>query len=273
MVLLQALRNATERLAIDFEDSKLFTHSGVKGDFREQIIERFLHPFLPNCYGIGTGQVFSADGHVSKQIYIIIYDNVFSNVLFRDNSNSLFPCESVYGTIEVKSVLSTDELEQSINNINSVKSLLRTPTDMSDVTPISRFELSGDITLAQTQASNPYLGIVFANDGLVPDKVCDVLNEHIASGQYPREQLPNFVFLYKRGATILRVLHEGDSRTIASPGHPFNAYALQLSGIDTLPLFFLTLNAILNSVRLRAPDFTRYWSQVFYQIRESNLPE
>jgi hypothetical protein len=37
MKLLQALRNASSRLVADFEDSKLFDHSGEKGEFREHI--------------------------------------------------------------------------------------------------------------------------------------------------------------------------------------------------------------------------------------------
>jgi hypothetical protein len=109
---------------------------------------------------------------------------------------------------------------------------------------------------------------VFAYDGLVPDTAFKFLCSLLASNQYPLELLPNFVFLYKRGATILRVMQEGASCKIAPPGQPFNAYALHPSGNDTLPLFFLTLNAILNSIRLRAPDFNQYWRQVFYQVIE-----
>ena len=57
MQLRQALRNAANRMAVDFEDSKLFTHSGDKGEFREHIIAKFLRPFLSKCYGLGSGQV------------------------------------------------------------------------------------------------------------------------------------------------------------------------------------------------------------------------
>jgi len=205
MHLLQALQNAANRMAVDFEDSKLFTHSGDKGEFREHIIGKFLRPFLPSCYGIGSGQVFSIDGSASDQVDIVLYDEVFSNVLFRDAANSLFPCESVYGTVEVKSILTTEELETSISNIASVKRLQRAPSDMLDVLPFRRIDFTGDITFSQPHISNPYLGIVFAYDGLLPETAFDVLRSHLASNKYPLEALPNFVFLYKRGATIFRV--------------------------------------------------------------------
>ena len=272
MHLLTALRNAANRMAADFEDSKLFTHSGDKGEFRERVIEKFIRPFLPNCYGIGSGQIFSIDGSASRQVDIVLYDNVFSNVLFRDSANSLFPCESVYGTIEVKSTLSTEELENSIANIASVKRLQRDATNGLDVTPVSRVNLSGDITFHQTHISNPYLGVVFAYDGLLPETVLKAVSSHLTSSQYPLELLPNFIFLYKHGVTIFRVLQEGTSTKVAAPGLPFNAYSLHPSGSDILPLFYLTLNAILNSHRLRAPDFDRYWRQVFYRALDQIHP-
>jgi hypothetical protein len=110
MKLLQALRNASQRVNFDFEDSKLFSHPGEKGEMREQIIKNFLRPFLPQCYDIGSGQVFSEDGQESRQIDLVIYDSVFSNVLFRDAQSCLFPCESAYGAVEVSSTLDSMSL-------------------------------------------------------------------------------------------------------------------------------------------------------------------
>src|SRR5262249_43601 len=161
-------------------------------EFREHIIGRFLRPFLPNCYGIGSGQVFSSDGSVSNQVDLVLYDQVFSNVLFRDATNNLFPCESVYGTIEVKSILSKEELQASVSNIGSVKRLKRAGTDMLDVTPISRITVGGGITYSQPHISNPYLGIVFAYDGLLAETALDILRAQLASGEYSAELLPNF---------------------------------------------------------------------------------
>lgn len=265
MKLLDALRNATKRLAADLEDSKLFTHSGDKGEFREQIIQKFLRPFLPPCYGIGSGQIFSSDGAASDQADVVLYDAVFSNVLFRNEPNSLSPCESVYGLIEVKSVLNTLELESAITNVASVKRLQRASSSMLNITPTSSLEISGDIRFSQTHTSNPYLGVVFGYDGLVPETACKILTDRIVADPTHNELLPNCVFLYKRGATILRILrHSAAEWRIAPPGQPFNGFAITRTNDDTLSLFFLTLNTILNNTRLRSPDFTSYWRSVFY---------
>ena len=161
MILLQALRNAAGRLAASFEDSKLFQHCGERGQFREHVIGQFLRPMLPECYGIGSGQVFSEDGTESREIDIVLYDRVFSGVLFRDAPSSLFPCESVYGSIEVKSNLTTAELESSIENVRSVKRLKRAPSDMCDLLPFRRLGIGNGLQI-DPRTRNPYLGFIFA---------------------------------------------------------------------------------------------------------------
>ncbi|PIE46425.1 MAG: hypothetical protein CSA42_08640, partial [Gammaproteobacteria bacterium] len=122
MKILDALRNATGEIELGIKNSKLFDHNGEIGKFREKIIVDFLRPFLPECYSIGTGLIFDQEDKVSKQIDVVLHDQIFSNVLFKNHDTQLFPFESVYGTIEVKSNLSTEELEKSIKNIVSVKS-------------------------------------------------------------------------------------------------------------------------------------------------------
>ena len=47
----------------------------------------------------------------------------YLNVLFKYKQNSLFQCESVYGQIEVKSNLTTEELNLIIDNIALLKNL------------------------------------------------------------------------------------------------------------------------------------------------------
>jgi hypothetical protein len=258
MKLLEALRNATDRMAPDFNDSKLFTHSGDKGEFRERIIEKFLRPFLPKCYGLGSGEVFSQDGASSRQIDVVVYDDVFSNVLFREGSNSLFPCESVFGTIEVKSVLSAEELATSIENVASVKRLPRRGTTMLNVTPISEIHVGGGLQYTQPLISNPYIGVIFAYSGLRPENVLHELNEYLFGGEPRRDYLPDFVFLYGHETTIMRFAGNGNRLKAVSPEQPFDGYMAITTGRDTMPYFFLTLNTLLNSIRLKAPDFAEY---------------
>src|SRR5205823_4860490 len=123
------------------EQSNLFTHRGDRGEFREDIIQKFLRPFLPTCYGLAGGEVFSSDGEQSAQVDIVIYDEFFSPVLFRDQRRLLFPAESIYGSIEVKSHFTGADVERSFENISSIKRLKRGRADSLDLLPFLRLPL------------------------------------------------------------------------------------------------------------------------------------
>jgi hypothetical protein len=261
MQLLDALRNSVQRLQADLEDSRLLSHCGDRGEFRERIIEEFLRPYLPRCYGVGSGEVFSVDGASSRQLDIVLFDTVFSNVLFRDKQNSLFPCESVYGVIEVKSNLTSGELDSAIQNISSLKRLRREATDMLDILPLRRLKVGPGLGYSRTKR-NPYMGVIFAYDGLLAQSAEDNLNGRLASPENP-QTLPDFIFNLKKGYMGLRMRGSGNEATPARLGGEYERFVFVPVGGDTLPLFFLTINVCLNLLMLRAPDLNQYWMQVF----------
>jgi hypothetical protein len=82
-----------------------------------------LQKILPKRFSIGTGVVFSADGQVSAQTDIVIYDNFYNSPLLSDFGPNLFPVETVFATIEVKSVLDKQELRKSIDAIIRMRSI------------------------------------------------------------------------------------------------------------------------------------------------------
>ena len=263
MRLLEALRNSVQRIEADLNDSRLIDHRGDRGEFREQVIANFLRPFLPTCYGLRSGAVFAADGSGSRQMDVVLYDAVFSNVLFSDSANSLFPAEAVFGAIEVKSDLSSATLDESIENIRSLKTLQRAPSDMCDILPFRRLGMGAGLTFSPEQR-NPYLGICFAFDGLVGETVEGALNGRITSRPTDDELLPNFVFNYRREYFVFRAALQPNVGYSPVPiGAHFDRFCLLHLGTDTLPLFFLTVNVLLNNIILRAPDLEAYWRLVW----------
>ncbi len=86
-------------------------HPGEKGGIRERRVADFLSSILPQKYGIGTGHVIDSEKEplISHQTDIVIYDAVDGIVLPVDDYYSLFPCESVYAVIEVKSKLDASD--------------------------------------------------------------------------------------------------------------------------------------------------------------------
>ena len=109
-------------------------HHGERGGLRERRVSDFVRSILPQRYGIGTGHIIDSEGTISKQSDIVIYDALDGIVLPIDNYYSLFPCESVLASIEVKSTLNASQGEEGpsgtifdcVKNTKKLRSLVRT---------------------------------------------------------------------------------------------------------------------------------------------------
>ncbi len=257
MLLLQALRIATKDVEANIEKSKLFSHMGNRGEFREKVIAEFLRPFLPRCYGLDSGEVFSSDGHKSAQIDIVLYDAMFSTV-YPASGKMLFPAESIFGSIEVKSNLTIPELDTACGNIASVKTLNRAPTDALDLLPHVRLALGAGLSLMDPHlCNNPYLCIVFGYRGTSAKTIARELNKRIAAN-HDRQTLPDFVFVAQPGYMIVRT----NANQPAPIGGAFDKYHEISTGADTMACLFLMLNSCVGSLRLRRFDADDVWRQI-----------
>lgn len=120
----KVFRGISQKLQTDFEISAEINHQGNKGTYRESALREFLlSGRLPKRFGIGTGEIIGPMRNVSKQSDLVIYDQLDGMSLVYDDNIQIYPIESVFGVIEVKSKLSKVELIKSLENIKSVKSL------------------------------------------------------------------------------------------------------------------------------------------------------
>jgi len=110
------------QLVADFERTAQIAHLGGRGTAREDGIRNFLDKYLPRRYTLGHGEVLHSTNRRSRQCDLIIYDADRCPLLLVD-SHSVYPLESVFGTIEVKSVLTSEELDRAFENVASVKRL------------------------------------------------------------------------------------------------------------------------------------------------------
>jgi hypothetical protein len=85
-------------------------HAVTKGLLREIIIRELLRPLLPASAGIGQGIVVSAFEEQSSQQDIVIYHRELIPSLLLDQTNGVFPIESVISCLEVKSRLTSVDL-------------------------------------------------------------------------------------------------------------------------------------------------------------------
>lgn len=85
------------------------SHPAEKGRLAELVISQWLTAFLPKKYSVSTGFVAAIDEEkktlISPQRDIIIYDELHCSPIWKTDVGGLFPIESVYATIEVKTKL------------------------------------------------------------------------------------------------------------------------------------------------------------------------
>ena len=107
--ILSRLRSdATHVIALAEHESRL-QHLGLKGRFRELLIDNILTPWLPPYVSCGTGMIIAAENkrRDSTQDDIIIYDKSLAPPVLASNSapEGVFLLNSVLARVEVKSTL------------------------------------------------------------------------------------------------------------------------------------------------------------------------
>jgi len=222
-----ALKKSGKILEAYFEQSKDVLHNGSKGTIRENIVSKVIRPFLPKCYGLSSGEAFDKNGGQSKQLDLVVYDDIFSYSIPYTESFIQFPCESIYGNIEIKSYLNQNEFTTSVENIRSLKSLVRESTHSWTVTPQVQISING---LPKDTGRNPYFGIVFAYDSVEVSTVLGYLNRLGISS----ELLPNAFVLYSKKTIIL---HCKDGFIQPFPCNDFDKYKALNCGDNTLAIF------------------------------------
>ncbi|EGU31986.1 hypothetical protein VII00023_08019 [Vibrio ichthyoenteri ATCC 700023] len=121
MDLRKIFESVSLELTAKFQKSVQIKHNGGKGDNREEAFVDFLCDYLPNKYGTGRGEVISSNNDVSGELDIVIYDKDHCPLFLKSPSHSLYPIESVFGAISMKSHLGSEELKDAYQNIVSLK--------------------------------------------------------------------------------------------------------------------------------------------------------
>jgi hypothetical protein len=84
-----------------------------QGELKELFVSAVLKRFLPNQLSVGTGMVVNANGAVSFQTDIVVYDNRILPPFIGEQHLGIYPVESVIGTIEVKTTLTNRRLDRA----------------------------------------------------------------------------------------------------------------------------------------------------------------
>lgn len=270
MKMIDALKSNSQILNAKLESSKLYEHNGLRGMCREEDLINVIRDCIPECYGMKAGQIFSSDNKISRQIDVVIFDTIFSNYFKKDSSAYLFPCESVYGSIEVKTMLNKESFEEAIANIKSVRALNREKANCLDITSIRHIDLSKETFRYNEDRTNEYLNIIFAYDSVNED----TLIEYIRNMKYDYELLPTFIYVHKKGLIFSKVYCEESQtelveKTYLGMNHKINnKYTLSKYGEDGMTAFFILLNAMLEQIQLKAIDYTKLCNNELNDIKK-----
>jgi len=247
----KVFRGISQKLQTDFEISAEINHQGNKGTYRESALREFLlSGRLPKRFGIGTGEIIGPTRNVSKQSDLIIYDQLDGMSLVYDDNIQIYPIESVFGVIEVKSKLSKTELINSLENIKSVKCLC----------PRESVTKATNSLMRMTYPRPKPFGIVFAYSlsGNSLESLLDNLREW--EKENSKEFWPNLVVVLGEG--ILHHYGNGmknssifsNSEIAKAVGPSYDAYRK-----DTLFHFYSTLIDLCSETYLGPVNLNRYF--------------
>jgi hypothetical protein len=100
-------------------------HNAERGRNDEERFRDFLTKVLPKRFSIGTGFIICSDPTVpiSSQTDVVIFDEIHNSPLHKELSAFVYPVEMIYGTVEVKGVLRSQDLEKIAIDIEKIRNL------------------------------------------------------------------------------------------------------------------------------------------------------
>jgi hypothetical protein len=142
-----------QKLRVDLQAARLFIGTTDIGNVAENAVRKFLRSILPARYSVGVGEAIASNGTLPQRIEqtqqkdVLIYDPYGSAIFNWDDSEiNLFPVESLYGVIEVKtSIRGQTDLLAAVDQTLEVKKLCQThrSNDQSPFTAVFAFESKG----------------------------------------------------------------------------------------------------------------------------------
>ena len=247
MTIYDVIKNAMPKLDAEYNMSRIVNHSASKGSLREFLLKDIIRPFLPKRYGLCNGECFDGHDGVSKQLDIIVYDDLFSYAIPMGDY-FMMPYESAYGVIEVKSMLNKKTFLESIHNIASFKSLQKKLASDCQVLPNFALNIKG-ITWNKSGFKKPF-GVVFSYDSVEPKTVLNYF--HQVKPLNP-SLMPDMIVLMKKKTIIFRVIYEGEGFYVTI-NNTYQGFMTLPCEDDTLPIFLSYILSRTRDTKLKLAD-------------------
>jgi hypothetical protein len=119
----EVLRQAEEQLALAGRQAANYQHRGIRGDERANALREFLSKHIPSSFATGKGEAIDYQDRRTGEIDLCVYDVATASPIQTSGDNALFPAEALYAIIEVKSILSQDEIRKCVAAAKKVRAL------------------------------------------------------------------------------------------------------------------------------------------------------
>ena len=113
---------ALRQFSADFLKSQRFKHAQTKGVEREVPVQEFFREHLPGAYEVTSGEVVDLKENHSPQLDLLIYDKL-RNFSFYSGQSAILPAEALLVSLEVKSLLTKQEVEKSVKAAAKLREL------------------------------------------------------------------------------------------------------------------------------------------------------
>ncbi len=241
-------KEVSEQLLSDFRKSAEIRHPGGKGEFREDAFRNFLRVYLPTRYAIGSGEVITAENRVSGELDITIYDPSHCPALIKSTSHSVYPIESIYGAISIKSHLDAAELKNAYENIRSLKNIV--DKQSFQLNPFSGFAVGMSYPM-------PITGIVAYDSNRSLEAIAEQVK--FLDSDLPDINLrPDFVAIIGQGIIAPRQALRGEFNHFSLPADQDRLAELRKTGRHTLLRLYMQILRELNALTLRPLELGKY---------------
>lgn len=123
---------ASKRLRQDLEKAILLPHQGEKGKEVENALKIFIKEHFPKRFDAVSGFILDNKDQVSQQTDVIIYDMNSCPTLATYDDNVIVPSDNVAAVVEVKSNLTSSDIQDAAEKISRIKSLAKSPISLPE---------------------------------------------------------------------------------------------------------------------------------------------
>jgi Domain of unknown function (DUF6602) len=232
-----------QRLQVEVDVfSRLISHRGEQGRENEQALSRVLAGLLPGRFAVGTGLLFDVNGHQSKQMDLIVYDQIDSPTLLAQTTQLLYPVEEVRCCIEVKTTLNKAQVEDAGAKKKSILDLTRVQAAAAPLFALFAFdtETSPSAVARNLESLPPECrpdlscvldpGMIAGNAEILgleatsPDEFChgltllhDLSSGARVRGEFVMGQPGQYASWEARGGIVYPVVERGKERILSDP--------------------------------------------------------